>query len=74
MLISDNPRFLLTNHDYYFFIINTELTRSIDNMNIKNGIIVINHVLIEPQVTKITKKREFLGFIIKIKEILTTGS
>ena len=39
-----------------FFIINTELTRSIDDMNIKKGII-ISYVLIEPQVTKITKER-----------------
>ena len=54
--IIDNPRFLLTIMINYFFIINTELTRSIDDMNIKKGRI-INYVLIEPQVTKITKER-----------------
>ena len=47
----------INNHDYYFFVINTELTRSIDDMNIKKGI--INYLLIESQVTKITKENSW---------------
>ena len=47
----------INNHDYYFFEINTELTRSIDDMNIKKGI--INYLLIESQVTKITKENSW---------------
>ena len=54
----------INNHDYYFFVINTELTRSIDDMNIKKG--MINYLLIESQVTKITKVR-ILGIYQSVK-------